>query len=424
MIKIMHIIDNIDIGGGQRTVLDIINGSDKSLFDMCILCQSTEVKSNHFMDEVHGSKINILHPNSTGILAYNLYKLIREYNPDIVHIHTSTMLSLLMCMVCIKKKVILYSTHCNALLQAADMGNSVKNRLLRKIIELIPSKAKNNIKRLFNELELHGKTNDGGLCIYEQSKLYEDIKQQQSLNNAIIGGNILNIAYNYKKIRPLPVSKSVLKSIDNIYRLTYDISHIYSAINNDKCIPKSSYIAKEPYRIVNVARLNKWKNHDLLVDALRIVRNKVDAKLYLVGDGYNKQHILKNVIKKDLEEHVHFLGIINDVNRVLNNSDVFVMCSMDEAFGLAITEAMATGLPVIVTETGGMPEQVIHNVNGIVVPPNDPASLAEAIVNILKSESERARLGNMAKRTAAEFDLNKMTNEYYELYKSVAAKVR
>ncbi len=149
-----------------------------------------------------------------------------------------------------------------------------------------------------------------------------------------------------------------------------------------------------------VARLSHEKGVDVLLRALARVRERVPAVTALVvGDGPEHAPLRQLAAELGLAETVRFLGTRTDVpalNRVL---DVFALPSREEACPLALLEAMAAGRAVVATGVGGTPELVAHGVNGWLVPTEDPAAMAAALVDLLQDAPRSAALG-LAARTS------------------------
>ncbi len=121
--------------------------------------------------------------------------------------------------------------------------------------------------------------------------------------------------------------------------------------------------------IANVARFHPVKDHALLLRAfakVATVRDNVD--LLLVGDGTLRSELEALVRQLSIERQVCFLGVRSDVPAILQAADVFALTSLSEAASLTLLEAMASSLPVVVTEVGGNPEIVRHGIEGILVP--------------------------------------------------------
>jgi len=110
-------------------------------------------------------------------------------------------------------------------------------------------------------------------------------------------------------------------------------------------------------KILHIGRFDPAKNHELLIDAFALLlKNFPGVKLQLVGDGEFKARVMEKVVKNNLVNHVDFLGVIKDIPGILAVSNILVLSSVAEGFGLVLVEAMAMGLPVVATNVGGVKE--------------------------------------------------------------------
>lgn len=165
--------------------------------------------------------------------------------------------------------------------------------------------------------------------------------------------------------------------------------------------------------ITCVAELHERKGHRYLLEAFSALKKTYPLlQLWLVGEGPAKQQLL--LLQRQLQQRepgiigrVHFLGWRNDVPAILKRSEIFVLPSLSEAFGLAVIEAMASGVAVVGTASGGVPEIVENGVTGLLVPPADSRALATAIATLLdhpekKREIEAAALQRVREQFTAE----------------------
>ena len=159
-----------------------------------------------------------------------------------------------------------------------------------------------------------------------------------------------------------------------------------------------------------VANLVPVKRHDLLLKALMKVRERVpDVKCLLIGDGVLRATLEGMVQQMGLSETVVFLGSRPDVAGLLPALDVFVLSSDSESFSMAIVEAMASGKPVIATNSGGPGEIVIEGETGFLVPIGQPSSLAEKITLLLQNPTLAHQMGQKARCRAVNcFSLERM----------------
>jgi glycosyltransferase involved in cell wall biosynthesis len=153
-----------------------------------------------------------------------------------------------------------------------------------------------------------------------------------------------------------------------------------------------------------VSRLDEDKGVETLLAAHAKVGR--DALLVLVGDGPLRRRLETMAAQLGLQDHVRLLGLRNDVERIYAAADVVACPShgelFPEAFGLAVVEAMAAGKPVVVSDSGAMPEVVAHGRYGLVVPRKDPVALAGAIGRLIDDHLLAARLGQAAQARARE----------------------
>jgi len=177
---------------------------------------------------------------------------------------------------------------------------------------------------------------------------------------------------------------------------------------------------------VCVAGLRPQKNHSLLLQAFAsVVQRLPDALLLLVGgvDQLNPRHaeVLKfQAHQLGLSHRVRFLGARGDVPDILRASDVFVLSSNYEGNPLAVLEAMASGVPVIITAVGGVPELVADGISGLLVPAGNLEALSEAMTQLGCDASRRTAMGKAARETALErFDVHVMSRAYAAFYQQL-----
>ncbi|RLG99177.1 glycosyltransferase, partial [Candidatus Bathyarchaeota archaeon] len=121
-----------------------------------------------------------------------------------------------------------------------------------------------------------------------------------------------------------------------------------------------------------------------------------------------------------LKEKVTFVNFKEDVYKILKLFDVFVLSSVTEGISLTLLEAMASGLPVVVTNVGGNPEVVVDGETGFLVPPKNPEKMAEAIITLLKNKELAKKMGVAGrKRVEEKFSLERMVREYEEIYRNL-----
>ena len=173
-----------------------------------------------------------------------------------------------------------------------------------------------------------------------------------------------------------------------------------------------------------IARLEPQKGLDILVEAMAIVRRSVpNVRCIIVGQGELRPTLEAHIRRLNLGEHVRLVGLRGDVWHVLGALDVFVLPSRFEGLSLALLEAMAVGTPVVATAVSGTVEVVQDGVTGRLVPPEDPDTLAQALVDMLRYRETARRLGEAGRRLVLErYTLPRIAREYETLYLSLLSR--
>jgi glycosyltransferase involved in cell wall biosynthesis len=176
--------------------------------------------------------------------------------------------------------------------------------------------------------------------------------------------------------------------------------------------------AREPV-VLTVARLSPQKGLDTLLAAARDVP---DARFVIVGNGPERPALESQAQALGVSGRVSFLGHRRDVPDLLHACDLFVLPSLFEGLPLAVLEAMAAAKPVIASRIGGTDEAVVEGVTGLLVPPSDPAALAQAIRTVLSDPALAGRLGAAGRaRLHAEFSAQRMVHAVEATYDDLLA---
>jgi len=177
-------------------------------------------------------------------------------------------------------------------------------------------------------------------------------------------------------------------------------------------------------RLISVGRLAAPKDWSTLLSALTELDPETFAELVIVGDGPERERVEHEVKMRSLGR-LRLLGERDDVPDLLSDADVFVLASRSEGLPLSVVEAMAAGLPVVASDVGGLHELVRNGETGVLVPPGDPAALADALRPLLVDRELRRRLGSAGReRAKALFDLSGFRRAHLELYRRKLAAAR
>ncbi len=172
--------------------------------------------------------------------------------------------------------------------------------------------------------------------------------------------------------------------------------------------------------ICHVSNFRPVKRIIDVVEAFGIIAREVPSKLLMIGDGPDRSRAEAWAREHNLRDRVYFLGNVPNLEEVLGGCDLFLLPSESESFGMAALEALASEVPVIATDTGGLPEVVTEGETGYLLPVGDVKGMAERAIEILRNDELRERMGKRARQMAIEeFDENRVVPRYRELYERV-----
>ena len=178
-------------------------------------------------------------------------------------------------------------------------------------------------------------------------------------------------------------------------------------------IPKDCYLAGTVARLVHV------KNQDLTISAAQLLEEShPDIRYLFVGDGDMREHLEKRIQEAGLSDRFIFAGWRHDIPRLLHAMDLFIMCSHNEGMGRAFVEAQASGLPVIGSRVGGVPEVLIEGETGCLVSPTDHTALAEGIRRWYDRRHEREKTAQKCREWInPRFSIETMVDSIEALYR-------
>ena len=162
---------------------------------------------------------------------------------------------------------------------------------------------------------------------------------------------------------------------------------------------------------------------DAVVRVFAKIRDRVKARLLIVGEGPELGRAEQLIDELGVTAHVELIGEAQDVTGLLSISDLFLLPSLQESFGLSALEAMACGVPVVASNVGGLPEVVIHGVTGFLHQPSAVDQMSESAIQILSDPALHARMAAEGVRLATErFSASRIVPQYEALYERALAR--
>jgi glycosyltransferase involved in cell wall biosynthesis len=176
--------------------------------------------------------------------------------------------------------------------------------------------------------------------------------------------------------------------------------------------------------LATVAVLRPPKGIQYMLEAMpRILEAVPDARYLVVGDGEHRATLHELARTQEVAEQVIFTGARKDVPAMLAASDIFVLPTLTEALPTVLAEAMGTRKPIIASAVGGVPEMVETERNGLLVPPAEPARLAEACIRLLRNPAEAQLMGQTGQAIARErFEITVQAQHLGTLYQALLAE--
>jgi glycosyltransferase involved in cell wall biosynthesis len=370
--KILFIIPTIEGGGAERVLSTILNNIDYDKF--AISCVLFENKIGY---SIPIDKINIIDMNLPGdkrivqkfLLFFKRYSLLRKIykslKPDIVFSFMSTVNLLAIISTITFKNIKLYISVHNT--------TSVKQIKIQKKMGFLYDFLIRVLYPMSDKI------------IAVSKGIQEDL-----IVNYKIAPNKILVIYN-------PVD------IDYIDKLKYD--------------NKPSVFSGNVPCIINIGSLIEQKGQQYLIGALKIVKEKIDCRLVILGQGREHTNLMNYAKKCGVEDSVIFTGFQTNPYSFLNHADVFVLSSLWEGFGVVIIEAMACGVPVISTRCPSGPDEIIEDEHdGLLVKVADEVAIAEAIERVLSNKAFANELKTNALKKAELFSVKGIIKEYESLF--------
>lgn len=191
-----------------------------------------------------------------------------------------------------------------------------------------------------------------------------------------------------------------------------------SSLNRER-LREGLGLPRDAFVVVMIAALRPEKNHEMLIRSIGAIPSPERPHVLIVGEGSEEQRLRALVDESGSGDSIRFLGRRDDVPGVLAASDLFVLCShpVVETFPLSLLEAMASGLPVVVTRVGSIDEILTDGVHGYVIEPGDQEALIRSIVSVMRDGPGRSEMGKRGRERIVEhFSEDRMVERYAELF--------
>ncbi len=379
-IKVLHVITRLEKGGAPSVLLEILRRCDRERFEYHIATGVTRRPGNDMIPIAQAMGIRVfviptlvrdIRPFSDMRALVRLYFLIRKGGYDIVHCHTSKggFVGRLAAWLA-RARVILYSPH-------GDIFEGYFGGLKTRIFVWLERFAAVFTDKIITLTKC-------GIEPYLAAKIG---KQSQ-------------FEFIYNGVDSEALEKRRVGRTQKRNELG---------------------VANGAFLVATAGRLVPVKGYTYLITALsRTVKEIPNIRLVFLGDGELRDGLVRQARELGLEDHALFPGMRNDVPEILSCSDLFVLPSLNEGFGVVLLEAMAMKLPIIATKVGGVPEVVLDGETGILVPSGDPEALARVMIRFFKDPSLATRMGeNGYRRLKKCFDIGETISKTERLYKKL-----
>ena len=221
------------------------------------------------------------------------------------------------------------------------------------------------------------------------------------------------------------VSESLRKDTLQFFNINKDIQVINNFIDNElfirctKC-DRSQFATPEEKILIHTSNLRPIKRIGDVLQIFKNVNSKIPSKLVIIGEGPDMEIVTEFLeINPDLIDRIRLLGKTKDLYKILELSDLFLLPSSQESFGLAALEAMAAYTPIVSSNAGGIPEVNIDGETGFLANVGDVDKMSADAIKILSDENLLQRMRENAKKQAIHFDIKNIIPQYETMYEQV-----
>jgi len=372
--KILFYTDTPYVGGAENQMYLLAKFLDKEKYDVVLVCsdfKKLEEWSKRFEQEgVRIIRLTVAHKHDPRHY-FQLKHILKEEVPDIVHLHVWNPASCRYAFMAANKYKFPIVVTEHDPFELPKLKKYIKNKLMKRVQKIVTVSDSNYklMQKLFPELKNRTTTIHNGIdTTWFESQLLNFSKNKRT-------------EFRGKEFEADAATKVIL----------------------------------------SVAELHERKGLKHLIKALPIVTAKnPNTRLIIAGDGPHKKDLIKIVNENKLSGYIRLLGHRKDIPQIMASSDIFVLPSEKEAFGLVLLEAMTARLPIIASDVGGIPEIIEDSVNGDLIDPSDHKKLAEKILDLFNDNfkiREYTEAGYA--KLKSQFDAKSMAKAYEDIYDQI-----
>ena len=229
--------------------------------------------------------------------------------------------------------------------------------------------------------------------------------------------------------RVTAVSKSLKEDTLNLFDIKKKIDVIPNFIDTeaiatkDKPCKRTLLAKKEEKILTHISNFRPLKRIVDVIDIFKGINSKINSKLMMIGEGPEKRKAIRYVSDNKLKDKVLFLGNSNEIDKILCYSDLFLLPSEKESFGLSALEAMAHGVPIISSNAGGIPEVNLNGKTGFISNIGDTDSMINNAMSLLSNPQKHKLFKKQAQLQAKKFDLESVVDSYERIYNDAVASI-
>lgn len=233
--------------------------------------------------------------------------------------------------------------------------------------------------------------------------------------------NLMKVAYGFLRVTPVAISDQIQASIMRVYNLKkQNVPVIYNGIDVKKFQNKKDQkTSHRQLQILHVGRFFEQKNHKFMIQAIKeLVDRKFDFHMTFVGEGPLFDDIVEYSKSMKISKYITFAGSTNFVEKFYEKADLFVLPSLFEGLPLSLLEAYAAGLPVIVSDVGGVSDICRDGVNGRLISVDNLNEFVDAVMG-MENKEIRDKYGEYNAKFIKNYDVDVVATRYIELYSSL-----